>query len=75
MAVKTTLEQLEEVQAAITNCLSAQSVGSADKTVLYARLDFLQKREDSLLRRYNEEQVAASSGSGMFKKVRFDEPI
>ena len=74
MAVKTTLEQLEEVQAAITTCLSAQSVGSGDKSVMYARLDFLQKREDVLMRRYNEE-LGASSGSGMFNKVRFDEPI
>lgn len=66
MAIKTTLEQLEDVQAAIQNALQAQSVGIGDKTLMRARLDFLQKREDVLLRRYREEM-----GGGMFNKVAF----
>ncbi len=72
MAIKTTQEQLEEVQTAITNCLQAQNVSMADKTIMRARLDFLQKREDVLLRRYREE-TAGGSGGGMFNKVAFDD--
>jgi hypothetical protein len=73
MAIQTTLEQLEEVQAAITECLKAQSIGAADKTVQRARLDELSKRETNLLTRYNAEQSSGASG-GMFNKVRFDAP-
>ena len=74
MAIKTTLEQLEEVQASITNCLTAQSMSAGDKMVLRARLDFLQSREDILLARYNETQ-ASGAGMGMFNKVRFNDPL
>ena len=73
MAIKTTLEQLEEVQTAITKCLAAQSMGAGDKSVMRARLDFLQQREDTLLSRYKEES-ATGSGGGMFNKVQFNDP-
>ena len=57
MALKTTLEQLEEVQAAITKILEGgQDVMNYDKRILYARLDALQNREEYLLNRYNAEQ-------------------
>jgi len=56
MAVKTTLEQLEEVQAAITKVMTAQSAGLADKTMTRARLDMLTAREEILLTRYRAEQ-------------------
>ena len=57
MALKTTLEQLEEVQAAITKILEGgQDVMNSDKRILYARLDALQNREEYLLNRYNAEQ-------------------
>lgn len=69
MALKTTLEQLEEVQAAITQCLAAQQMGAGDKQVQRARLDQLQAREEYLLRRYNE--TAAPGAGGMFNKVKF----
>jgi hypothetical protein len=69
---KEAAEQLEEVQTAITNCLSAQSVGIGDKSMMRARLDFLQKREDVLLRRYKEES-ATGSAAGMFNKVEFND--
>ena len=57
MALKTRLEQLEEVQAAITKILDGgQDVMNSDKRILYARLEALQKREEYLLNRYNAEQ-------------------
>ena len=59
MAVKTTLEQLEEVQAAITKVMSAQSGGMGDKNLQRARLDMLGTREEMLLKRYKAE-----SGTG-----------
>lgn len=59
MAVKTTLEQLEEVQAAITKVMKAQSGGMGDKNLQRARLDMLEIREEKLLRRYRAE-----SGTG-----------
>ena len=57
MALKTTLQQLEEVQAAITKILDGgQDVMNSDKRILYARLEALNKREEMLLTRYNAEQ-------------------
>jgi hypothetical protein len=56
MAVKTTLEQLEEVQAAITALLTgALEYRMGDVTVERQDLDALQTREDRLLARYNRE--------------------
>lgn len=55
MAVKTTLEQLEEVQAAISKVMTAQSGGIGDKTLQRARLDLLTAREEQLLARYKAE--------------------
>ena len=72
MAIKTTLEHLEEVQAAITKIMTAQDVSMGDKRVMYARLDFLQKREDALLARYKTEQAGSGAG-GFINKVRFDD--
>jgi hypothetical protein len=59
MAVKTTLEQLEEVQAAISKVMNAQSGSIGDKALQRARLDLLTAREEMLLKRYNAE-----SGTG-----------
>jgi len=56
MAVKTTLEQLEEVQAAITEVMTAQDVSNSDKRLARARLDMLTNREQILLKRYKAEQ-------------------
>ncbi len=52
MALKTTLEQLEEVQAAITEVMTSQSLTQPGGTVVRANLDALQKREEKLLARY-----------------------
>lgn len=62
MAIKTTLAQLEEVQAAITKILEGgQDVSHSDKRIMYAQLKHLQEREDILLRRYYAE---TGSGGG-----------
>ena len=56
MAIKTTLEQLEEVQAAISAVMSGQSYTIAGRSVTKADLDSLSKREEVLLKRYKAEQ-------------------
>lgn len=57
MAVKTTLEQLEEVQEAITNVMTAQEwTGPEGDSVKRAQLDKLEAREEKLLARYRAEQ-------------------
>jgi hypothetical protein len=59
MAIKTTLEQLEEVQAAITKVMSGQDVTLNGKRLTYANLSALETREEKLLARYRAE-----SGTG-----------
>lgn len=54
--LKTTLEQLEEVQAAITAALTNQAYRLGDRMVTRADLEWLHKREETLLVRYREEQ-------------------
>ncbi len=56
MAVKTTLVQLEEVQAAITKVMSGQSSAWDGKQLTLADLASLTQRETMLLDRYNSEQ-------------------
>lgn len=53
--LKTTLEQLEEVQAAISAVLTNQSYRLGDRQVTRADLQFLNARESVLLKRYAEE--------------------
>jgi hypothetical protein len=54
--MKTTQEQLEEVQEAITAILTAgQDVSKGDKRVMMANLNALHAREQVLLRRYRSE--------------------
>jgi len=55
MALKTTLEQIEEVQAAITSVMSGQSGTWGDKSVTMADLNALNMRESMLLKRYKQE--------------------
>lgn len=74
MAVKTTLEQLEEVQAAITACLTSQELSGPHGTVVRAQLAALTAREDMLIKRYNEEN-AAGAGGGFVNKVQFARPV
>jgi hypothetical protein len=55
MAVKTTLEQLEEVQTAISRVMKGQDVSIAGKRWTLADLEALNRREDQLLKRYKSE--------------------
>lgn len=75
MAIKTTEEQIEEVQASITECLKAQSTGAGDKTIMRALLSALTAREELLLKRYNEQSAASSSNKSPWNKVSFNDPI
>jgi len=56
MAILTTTEQLEEVQAAITAVMGSQSYRAGDISVQRAMLSELSKREEMLQARYNREQ-------------------
>lgn len=55
MAIKTTLEQLEEVQTAISHVMNGQQVSIAGKNHTMADLTALSRREEILLRRYEIE--------------------
>jgi len=56
MAIKTTAEQLEEVQAAITQALSSQQLSSGSESVSRPDLATLYAQEDRLLKRLAAEQ-------------------
>jgi hypothetical protein len=56
MAVKTTTQQLEEVQTAITAVMTNQSHTIDGVTVTRANLQQLQDREKYLKAQYNQEQ-------------------
>ena len=56
VALKSTQQQLEDVQAAIDKCLAAQSYSDQDVTVQRAQLQSLQEREERLLQRLASEQ-------------------
>ena len=60
MAVKSTLEQLEEVQAAISAVMDGQEVSVGGKRRRMADLEMLGRREQLLLQRYRQE-----SGRGL----------
>lgn len=55
MPVKTTLEQLEEVQSAISAVMAGQAYSLAGRALTRANLADLTKREETLLARYNRE--------------------
>ena len=76
MALKTTLEQLTEVQNAISAVMTGQSYRIGNRILTRADLAALEKREETLLNRYQMEQSANSSGSGgMFNKIKFARPL
>ena len=58
MAIKTTLERLEQVQAAIEKAEKAISYGDGDISVTRANLATLYKQEERLLAQYNGETGA-----------------
>lgn len=55
MAIKTTLEQIEEVQEAITTLMSGQEVTVDGRKWVMADLAALETREEKLLSRYRRE--------------------
>jgi hypothetical protein len=55
MAIKTTLEQIEEVQAAITSVMAGQDITINGKRLTRANLKDLEARETNLLARYQIE--------------------
>ena len=55
MAIKSTQQQLEEVQAAIEQVLASQEMGSGSDRVRRAELSVLYKREDQLMQRLASE--------------------
>jgi hypothetical protein len=55
MAIKTTLELIEEVDAAISATLDAQQMGMGDKLLLRARLKDLYEIRKDLLGQYRAE--------------------
>jgi hypothetical protein len=55
LAIKTTLAQLEEVQAAITKTLAALDSSIGDKRLLRNKISALTDRETILLARYRAE--------------------
>lgn len=55
MPIKTTLEQIEEVQTAISAVLNGQAYSIAGRSLTRADLADLTAREEALLKRYNDE--------------------
>ena len=55
MALKTTLEQLEEVQEAITAVMGGQGYTIDGVTFTRPMLSSLQEREEYILKRYNQD--------------------
>lgn len=69
MAVKTTLEQLEEVQATISSVMDGQDVSKGGKRLVMADLDALSRREQMLLARYRQESGRGlTSVTGIIKR-------
>ena len=64
MAVMTTLQQLEEVQAAITEVMTSQSLTGPEGAIARASLNHLTERETMLLERYGQETGGASGQGG-----------
>jgi hypothetical protein len=69
MAIKTTLEQLEEVQAAITKVMNGQVVDIDGKRLTRANLKELSDREATLLARYKAE---TGTGGPVFNRGLID---
>jgi len=67
MAIKTLVERIEEVQAAISEVLTSQELTTQAGSVVRARLDYLYKLERDLLNQY---ELSNRTG-GFQNKVRF----
>lgn len=70
MALKTTLEQLESVQAAIEDAEIALSTGKGDKSLTRQRISDLYEREEKLLAKYQAEQNTGGPAFNIFNTQR-----
>jgi len=70
MALKTTLERLEELETAMTLCLKAQSSGYGDKSHFMVRYRDLSAEYERLKRQYASEQGTGgiSLNSGIMRR-------
>jgi len=70
MALKTTLERLEELETAMSLCLKAQSSGMGDKTHFMVRYRDLSAAYDALKKQYAYEQNTGgiAFNTGIVKK-------
>ena len=70
MALKTTLERLEELETAMTLCLKAQSSGQGDKTHFMVRYRDLSAEYNALKIQYASEQGTGgfTLNSGIMKR-------
>jgi len=75
MALKTTLEQLTEVQNAISAVMTGQSYRIGNRILTRADLAALEKREETLLNRYTLELAANSTSGTIFNKIKFARPV
>ena len=74
MALKTILEQLEEVQDAITKTLNSQRYKTSSVEMQKALLSDLTNREESLLnryRKYGDIDIATQKTNKAVANVRF----
>jgi hypothetical protein len=69
MAVKTTLEQLEEVQAAITKVMTSQELSGPDSHIVRPKLADLLEAQKVLKAQYEAEQ-----GTGRTPRVNVSVP-
>ncbi len=72
MAIKTTLEQLEAVQAAIAFCEAGQEGSVNGKRYRMADLAVLYRREEQLLARYHREQAGSAGPASTYGIPRRD---
>ena len=71
MALKTTLEKLEEIEARIEKAQRAQSLGKGSFSRQSANLDTLYKERDRLQAKYDREQGRSASRTYAKNKRRF----
>jgi len=68
VALKTTLEQLQEVQDAISAVMAGQAYSIGGRSVTKANLDALHEREKYLEQKYYREQAGATRNRVEFRR-------
>jgi hypothetical protein len=73
MPIKTYAEQLEEVQTAISKLMGgAQEYRIGERMFRAAELEWLHKREEYLMTKYQQEQARSLNGGGI--RTRYGVP-